>query len=200
MCFFIYEARNIWNNPRMLLHWHCTIVTRWLYCVECPQYSIRLEALAVYFLQRDQLVMNFRRSVITAEIRQPEISRRWKNCEFFAFFENDPLRENFQNSVPKRFIASLIDVLCSKFVKFGQREIGKVVRYLPDQQKSKLRLAVQLSMLHGSRPQSARASPRKRSQSAPDFIQFGWLSAEVYPNAWTPSKRAVKYFRYLAKA
>jgi len=33
--------------------WH--IITRWLYCVECPQYSIRLEALgicalAVYFL------------------------------------------------------------------------------------------------------------------------------------------------------
>jgi len=27
-----------------------TARTRWLRCVECPQYSIRLEALAVYFL------------------------------------------------------------------------------------------------------------------------------------------------------
>jgi len=25
-----------------------------------------------------------------------------------------------------------IDVLCSNFVKFGQREIGEIVRYLPD--------------------------------------------------------------------
>jgi len=48
------------------------------------------------------------------------------------FWKNDPLQENFQNSVPKEFIASPIDALCSNFVKFGQRETGKVMRYLPD--------------------------------------------------------------------
>ena len=55
-----------------------------------------------------------------------------KNSIFCVFWKNDPLRENFQNSVPKGFIATPIDMLCSNFVKFGQREIAKVVRYLPD--------------------------------------------------------------------
>ena len=45
-----------------------------------------------------------------------------------------------------------IDVLCSNFVKFGRREIGEIVRYLPDK---KFRLDLQLSLLYGS----ARASP-----------------------------------------
>jgi len=35
-----------------------------------------------------------------------------KNIHFFAFFGKTTLRENFQNSVPKGFIATPIDVLC----------------------------------------------------------------------------------------
>jgi len=51
----------------------------------------------------------------------------------FAFlWKSDPLRENLQHSVPKAFTASPVDVFCANFVKFGQREIGKFVRYLPD--------------------------------------------------------------------
>jgi len=40
---------------------------------------------------------------------------------FFCVFleKNDLLLENSQNSVPKRFIATRIDVLCSNVVKFG---------------------------------------------------------------------------------
>jgi len=64
-----------------------------------------------------------------------------------------------QNSVPKVFIATPIDVLCAKFVKFGRREIGAIVHCLPDK-KAKFRLALQLSLLRGSRPKPARASPR----------------------------------------
>jgi len=36
-----------------------------------------------------------------------------------------------------------------------------------------------------------------KSQSAPDFIQIGSLSAELQPNAWTPSKLAVKWIHYV---
>ena len=46
------------------------------------------------------------------------------------------------------------DVLCSYFVKFGQREIREIVHYLPDKKTTKFRLS-------------------------PDFIQIGWLSAEL---------------------
>jgi len=55
---------------------------------------------------------------------------------FLRFFlEKRPLTENFQNSHLKGFIASPIDVLCSNVVKFGRREIDKVVSYLPDKEK-----------------------------------------------------------------
>ena len=43
-----------------------------------------------------------------------------------------------------------MDVLCLNFMKFGRREIGEIVRCLPD--KKQFRLALQLSLLRGSRP------------------------------------------------
>jgi len=55
---------------------------------------------------------------------------------------------------------------CSNFVKFGRREIGKIVRCLPDK-KTKFRLALQPSLMTGWRPKSARSSPRQCTQSAP---------------------------------
>jgi len=50
--------------------------------------------------------------------------------DFFAFFENNPIRENIQNSIHTVFIATPIDVLCSNFVKFSRRKVGKIVRCL----------------------------------------------------------------------
>jgi len=37
---------------------------------------------------------------------------------------------------PNVFIATLIDVLCSNFVKFGRREIGKIVCCLLDKKRN----------------------------------------------------------------
>jgi len=42
---------------------------------------------------------------------------------------------NVSNSVPKVFIATPIDMLCSNFVKIGRREIGEIVRCVPDKNK-----------------------------------------------------------------
>jgi len=72
--------------------------------------------------------MNFRRSTIIAELWRPEVARRGKSFAFF--WKNDPFREKFQNYVPKVFIATPIDMLCSNFEKFGQRNINKNVRLL----------------------------------------------------------------------
>ena len=38
----------------------------------------------------------------------------------------------------KMFIATQIDVLCSNFMKFGRREIGEIVRYLPNKKTNKI--------------------------------------------------------------
>jgi len=58
------------------------------------------------------------------------------------------------------------------------RGFGEIVHYLPDE-KTKLGMALQLSLLRESRPKSARASPRQCTQSAPDFILIGSLSAAL---------------------
>jgi len=67
-------------------------------------------------------------------------------------------------------------LLRSNVVKFSRREIGEIVRYLPDK---KIRLPLKLSLLLGSRPKSAMASPQQCTQSAPDFIQIGSFSAKL---------------------
>jgi len=63
-------------------------------------------------------VVNFGRSIIIAELWRPEVAIRLKKSFFCVFWKNDPLRETFQNSVPKKI--------------HRDTEIGKVVRYLPD--------------------------------------------------------------------
>ena len=83
---------------------------------------------------------------------RPEVARVGKMLTFGVVWKNDRLRGNFQNSAPKAFTASPSHVLCANFVKFGRREIGKVVRYLPDK-KTKFRFA--LSLLYVSHPKSA---------------------------------------------
>jgi len=49
-----------------------------------------------------------------------------KNSNFAFFWKNDPLWENFQNSVPKEFIETPIAVLF-KFHEIWLTEIGKIV-------------------------------------------------------------------------
>jgi len=71
---------------------------------------------------------------IVTELSPDEVGSRSGESGFLE--KNDPLREDFENFVPKGFTMSQNHVLCAYFVKFGRPEIGKVLRYLPDQ-KSK---------------------------------------------------------------
>jgi len=83
------------------------------------------------------LVVSFHRSISLGSysgLKSQVIGNFGKNLRFL---KKDPLRGNFQNSVPKGFIATPIHVLCVNFVKFGRPEIGKVVRCLPDKNKNK---------------------------------------------------------------
>jgi len=95
------------------------------------------------------------------------------------FGRKRPLAGTFSKFCSERIHQdSPIHVLCVNFVEFGRPEIGKVVRHLPDK-KAKLRLALSLSLLRGSRPKSARASGRQCAQSAPNFIQISSLATEA---------------------
>ena len=91
--------------------------------------------------------------------------------------KNDPLRGNFQNSVPKEFTTSPIHVLCSNYVKFGRREVGEIARCLPEK-KTKFLLA--LSLLRRSKPKTARASQRQTMYSeCPKFHPNRFTSGRV---------------------
>jgi len=118
--------------------------------------------------------------------------------EKFAFLEKRPLTGKFSKLSSKR-----IHRLTGGHVVFKFREIwptgNRWSRALfPWQKKIKFRLALPLSLLRWSRTKSAWAGFRQRSQCAPDFIQIGSLSAELCPNAWTPSERTSKWIQYSA--
>jgi len=133
--------------------------------------------------------------IIVAELWRLEVARLGKFLRKFRVFEkSDPLRENFQNFVPERFIATQMDVLCWNFVKFDRREIGKVVSYLP---------AKKLVWLSRSRFYTDRTHnlPRPAADNFLRYLKNTSKSAHIRrPNAWTPSKGAVKYFQYSAGA
>jgi len=82
--------------------------------------------------------MNFRRSKIIVELYDGLKSQDVEKIHLFAFFfgKKHRLRGNCQNSVPKGFIVTPIDVLCSNVVKFGCRKIDKIVRCLPDRKQN----------------------------------------------------------------
>jgi len=103
-----------------------------------------------------------------------------KKLEFFAFFGKDPLGENFQNSVrkdpsPQRSTSG------SNFVKFGRREIGKVVRYLPDKNKpnfaslSRSRYCIDRAQIYRGQPQTIYS---KCSRLCPNRFTFGGVTSE----------------------
>jgi len=119
------------------------------------------------------LVVNLRRSIIIAESWRP---RKTLKIFFLRFFwKNDLLRENFQNSVPKEFIATPIDALCLNLVKFGRWQKRKVVRYLPDKKKQNF---VWLSSRYcADRAQNLPRPVFENVLSGLDFIQI-WVIPE----------------------
>jgi len=60
-----------------------------------------------------------------------------------------------------------VQISCTKLVR---REIGELVRYLPDKRKQKFACLSNYCYCRGSRPKSARISPQQCTQSAPDLI------------------------------
>jgi len=94
--------------------------------------------------------------------------------------KNHPLRGNFLNCVPRRFIATPVDVLYSNFVKFGRREIGKIVRCLSDKNNISLgSLALATAQIV---PKINQGQPQRmyseRSRFNPNRFTFGGVIPE----------------------
>jgi len=69
-----------------------------------------------------------------------------KKLRFLRFFGKTTPTKKFSESCSDRIRRDTDNVVCSNFVKFGQREIGKIMRCLPDEKKQ-FRLVLQLSLL-----------------------------------------------------
>jgi len=97
-----------------------------------------------------------------------------------AFLKNGPLWENFQNSVPKVFTASPIDVVvfkCRKICPTGNRWNHALFTWRKIYNKIRLSL---LPLLSGSRSKSARASRQQCAQCSrfhPNPFTFGGVTA-----------------------
>jgi len=97
-----------------------------------------------------------------------------------------------------------IDVLCSNFVKFGQLEIGEIVRCLPD--KNNKILSVCTELIAPKICQGQPISPISRRphftiilseyfRCHPNRFIFGWVLAECVDTR-TPPKRVIKWIQY----
>ena len=65
----------------------------------------------------------------------------------------------FSKFYSESFYRDTVGVLCSNVVKFGRREIGEIVRYLPDKKKQKI--GSQAVATRRCRPKSVMSSPQQ---------------------------------------
>jgi len=148
LVYFLHSTRLVSRDSTVDRHWLpatdcCQRYLPWfgyVSCAECTGLGNDFELIPTVKMETRHrgtiLVMNFRWSIRIAELWRPAVARRGETV-FVLFGENDSLWDNFQNFVPKGFMATQTDMLCLNFVKFGRREISKIVRCLPDKKENK---------------------------------------------------------------
>jgi len=97
------------------------------------------------------------------------------------FGKTTPYGKIFKNSVAKGFIATSMDVLCPNFVKAGRREIGEIVRCLPDK-KNKISPGSPALATARIAPRMCQGQPptmySECSRFRPNWFAFGGAIAE----------------------
>jgi len=135
------------------------------------------------------LVVNFRRSVIVSELWRPEVARieiSWAVLRFF--WKNDPLWCNFQNSAPKVFTASPIDVvmfICRKNLSDGKSRVYYLTK--------KISTASQTVATARIAPKICQSQPPTMCSQ---WVHFGGVIAERVITVFCP----VEYFHEALQA
>jgi len=105
------------------------------------------------------LVMNFSRPMIVGELWRSEVVIRWKKIKFSRFCrKTTPYGKIFKILFRKDSSRHRSTCCVQMSWNLADGEIGKIARCLPVK-KTNFRLALQLSLLRGSRPKYAMASP-----------------------------------------
>jgi len=112
--------------------------------------------------------MNFGRSVIIAHLWRPEVARRENLLRNFLRFvwKTTPYSIIFKVLFWKFLSPHQSTLLSSNFVKFADKKSAKSC-VIYQTKKTKFRLPLQLSLLRGSFPKSARANPQQCTHSVP---------------------------------
>ena len=118
---------------------------------------------------------------------------------FFAFLVKRLLTEKLSKFYSESFHRDTDRRVVYKFCEIWPPENRKS-RALFTDKKNKISFDSPALTIVRIAPKICRVSLRQRAQITPDFIQIGSLSAELYPNEWTPSKWAAKCFQYSAEA
>jgi len=122
-----------------------------------------------------------------------------KNRFFCVFFEKRPLMGIFSKFSSEKIYRLIdrqtcrsIDVQISWNLADG-KSVKSCVPYLTPKNKMSPRSPVLATARFA--PKICQGQPTQCTQSAPDFIQIGSRSAQLCPNAWTPSDRARKWIQ-----
>jgi len=143
------------------------------FCTECTGQSNYFELIPTVEMETRNPVESYFGNEFPAICNYCRVMAAWscktlKRLEKFCFFgKTTPYGKKKSKLRSESFYR---DTDPHVVFKFGRREIGEIVRCLGLPDKQKFGLALQLSLLCGSRPKSARTSPRQCVQNAPDFI------------------------------
>jgi len=95
-----------------------------------------------------------------------------KFCEkFLSFFGKITLYDKIVKILLRKFLSRL-GVVMFKLVKFGQRVIGEILRYLVDQKKQNVACLSNCRYCADRAQNLPYGQPQQCTQSAPDFIQI----------------------------
>jgi len=87
-------------------------------------------------------------------------------------------------------------LLCWNVVKFFWREIGEIVRYLPDKKNKNFASILNYRNCADRAQSLPGTAPQQLAHNVLNFIQIGSLSAELQPNAWSLFFWPTEYLQY----
>jgi len=136
--------------------------------------------------------MSSHRSVYHCGVMAAWSRKTLKNLTYFElFWKNNLWWKNCQNSVPKVFIATWIDVLHLNFVKFGQQEVCEIVRCLPDKKISPCSPALATAWIA---PKICQDQPQTAYTECPSFHSNRLTFGGVIPERMNTVKTGRKVF------
>jgi len=146
-------------------------------CTECKGQGNDFELIPTVQIETGNPVEGYFGSEFSAICNHCGVMAAWsrKTVIFCVFWTTTPYGKIFKILFRKFLSRHRSTLWCSNVVKFVRLEISEIVRYLVNKKISSVSQTVATARIV---PKICQGHPQQCSQSAPDFIQIGLLSAE----------------------